>query len=208
MDLGVGVTVGVSMGLTCITCMCVGGSVVRLHAGVLSRESACDGAPPLPEPLNELHFYACLHIDSVPNEGGKDEQHWTVWSRVLCVCVCVCIDVYVCVPRVLRNLLIWLCAGFIVENNECVCICVCMRVMQTSDLGEVADEIPCTECLVVVLLYILCMSSYISREKSSSSSVLAARLAAVPATRRFIRSDTCTMCHQADHDWVPPHRHV
>ena len=49
---------------------------------------------------------------------------------------------------------------------------------------------------------------YQGTEKSLSSSVSAARLAAVPATRRFIRSDNCTMCHQADSHWVPCHRHV
>lgn len=84
------------------------------------------------------------------------------------VCVCVRVYVYVCAPgaEISANMVV---CRFVVENNDCVCVsvcvCLCMRVMQTSDLGEVADEIPCTECHVVVhVLYILCMSSYIYRD--------------------------------------------
>jgi hypothetical protein len=84
----------------------------------------------------------------------------------VCVCVCVCVCVRACVRAYLCMCVCMLCPVFIVEKRMyvSVCVCVCTRVMQTSDVGEVADVIPCMEYLVVVhVLYTLCMCSYISR---------------------------------------------
>jgi hypothetical protein len=77
---------------------------------------------------------------------------------VLCVCVCVCVRA--CVRAYLCMCVCMLCPVFIVEKRMyvSVCVCVCTRVMQTSDVGEVADVIPCMEYLVVVhVLYTLCL---------------------------------------------------